>query len=323
MTENAVLAVLSGTPLAEAAASIGTDPPDLADAIELYQAAGRAALEAQPRAGDWQHVSIEFPDWDTAEHTAAAVLAPQLRQAEDDGVIAAWWFIRKAPCWRLRCQHGPATTPPAAAAHISSILQDMRIQGLIVTGRQAIYEPETCAFGGPAAMDTAHRLFHADSRNILTFLAPPAATAPPGAVIGRRELSILLCSRMIRSASQDWYEQGDVWHQVATHRPVPPGTPPDRLNCLASSVRKLMSADTGPGRVTGGASGPLTSAADWATAFEHAGRALGDAARDGTLTRGLRAVLAHHVIFHWNRIGLPSRTQGILAAAATEAVFPA
>ncbi|HEX8006848.1 MAG TPA: thiopeptide-type bacteriocin biosynthesis protein, partial [Trebonia sp.] len=166
-TENAILAVLSGTPLEEAAACIGTDPPGLADAIELYQAAGRAALEAQPCAGDWQHVSIEFPDWDTAEHAAAVGLAPQLRQAEDDGIIAAWWFIRKAPCWRLRCQPGPAATPPGAAARISGILQDMRSQGLIVTARQAIYEPETCAFGGPAGMDIAYRLFHADSRNIL------------------------------------------------------------------------------------------------------------------------------------------------------------
>jgi thiopeptide-type bacteriocin biosynthesis protein len=314
-TENAILAVLSGTPLEEAAASIETGPTGLADAIELYQAAGRAALEVRARAGDWQHVSIEFPDWDTAEHAAVAGLAPRLRQAEQDGIIAAWWFIRKAPCWRLRCLPGPAA-PPSAAARISGILQDMRSQGLIVTAQPAIYEPETCAFGGPNGMDTAHRLFHADSRNILAYLA-----APPAATPGRRELSVLLCSRMFRGARQDWYEQGDIWHQVAVHRPVPPGTPLDRLSDLTPGLRQLMSADTGSDSTLTGTSGPLAFASGWAAAFEHAGTALADAARDGTLTRGLRAVLAHHVIFHWNRIGLPSRTQAILAAAATQTVF--
>jgi thiopeptide-type bacteriocin biosynthesis protein len=165
-------------------------------------------------------------------------------------------------------------------------------------------------------MDTAHRLFHADSRNILAYLAAPPAAAP-----GRRELSVLLCSRMFRGARQDWYEQGDIWHQVTAHRPVPPGTPLDRLSDLTPGLRQLMSADTGPDSTLTGTSGPLAFASGWAAAFEHAGTALADAARDGTLTRGLRAVLAHHVIFHWNRIGLPTRTQAILAAAATQTVF--
>lgn len=84
-----------------------------------------------------------------------------------------------------------------------------------------------------------------------------------------------------------------------------------------------MSTDTGPRSSLTDASGPLTFAADWAAAFEHAGSALADAAFDDRLTRGLRAVLAHHVIFHWNRIGLPTRTQSILAAAAAQAVFGA
>jgi len=80
---------------------------------------------------------------------------------------------------------------------------------------------------------------------------------------------------------------------------------------------------TGPGSNLTDSHGPLGFASGWAAAFEHAGTTLAGAARDGTLTRGLRAILAHHVIFHWNRIGLTSRTQGILATAATQAVFGA
>lgn len=44
------------------------------------------------------------------------------------------------------------------------------------------------------------------------------------------------------------------------------------------------------------------------TAFDIAGRTLATAATDGTLERGVRNILAHHVIFHWNRLGLPAPT---------------
>jgi hypothetical protein len=40
-----------------------------------------------------------------------------------------------------------------------------------------------------------------------------------------------------------------------------------------------------------------------------------------TKERGTRDILAHHVIFHWNRIGLPYKTQSILAHAAKTVIF--
>jgi thiopeptide-type bacteriocin biosynthesis protein len=67
--------------------------------------------------------------------------------------------------------------------------------------------------------------------------------------------------------------------------------------------------------------GPLAFATDWANAFRHAGQALGASSRAGRLQRGLRQVLAYHVIFHWNRLGLPLRTQSILATAAHTAIL--
>ena len=62
---DAVLAVLAGTPLHMAAARAYMDPADLADAVTLYQAAGRTALDTQAHATGrcWHQVSIEFPDW--------------------------------------------------------------------------------------------------------------------------------------------------------------------------------------------------------------------------------------------------------------------
>ena len=65
----------------------------------------------------------------------------------------------------------------------------------------------------------------------------------------------------------------------------------------------------------------LGFAGDWLTAFEQAGQALWSLSEDGKLTRDIRAVCAHHVIFHWNRIGLTTTAQAAPARAAKDAVF--
>ena len=51
------------------------------------------------------------------------------------------------------------------------------------------------------------------------------------------------------------------------------------------------------------------------------GSELADLSDSGQLHRGLRDVLAHHVIFAWNRIGLPYATQATLTAAAKTVIF--
>ncbi len=143
-------------------------------------------------------------------------------------------------------------------------------------------------------------------------------TARLADVLGRRELSILLCSALFRAADQDWYEQGDIWDRVAQMRPLPAGLSTDRLPEMAGDLRRLLTVDTGRLLETGG---PLGFAAPWAAGFGDAGRDLADAAQHGALLRGIRDVLAHHVIFHWNRIGLSVTTQAILARATRDAVM--
>ncbi|MGW7295364.1 thiopeptide-type bacteriocin biosynthesis protein [Streptomyces xiamenensis] len=249
----------------------------------------------------WRQVNVEFADWAEAEKTTSTRLVPVLERTG-----SSWWFIRKQPCWRLR------TTSITDELH--ETLSAMRSEGSVVSHREVIYEPETAAFGGPAAMDTAHALFHADSRAILT-------TDRQGSPLGRKELSLLLCSTLLRAGRLEWYEMGDVWHRVASERPVPVGVEPDSLAALAVSVRPLLLADTAaPGGVWG-RGGPGSFAVTWADDFRQAGTFLGRAAHTGALTRGLRAVLAYHIIFHWNRLGLPARTQSTLAHAATSAIL--
>jgi thiopeptide-type bacteriocin biosynthesis protein len=314
-TAEGVLAVLAGSPLDRVAARLGMQIADLADAVETYQQAGHAMLETQVAARDWYQVRAEFPEWATAEKTAVTGLGPQLQRLQDSGVIAAWWFIRKAPCWRLRMKPGHDVALAEMKASVNFILDGLVTAGLISRWWQNLYEPETVAFGGQLAMDIAHDLFCSDSSNILDYLRRPAP------VIGRRELSVLLCSTLFRAAGQEWFECGDVWHRVAQLRLIPADTPNDRLTELGESLRKLLAYDARPTGALFGTDGPLAFAASWSAAFDHAGQALGAAADEAALKRGTRDILAHHVIFHWNRIGLPHKTQSILAHAAETAIF--
>ena len=320
-TAQSVLAVLAGVPLHEAAARIAVEPAELADAVAVYQAAGYAALEAQAATRGWYQVRIQFTDWNSAEHTAATRLGPQLQQAQGTGVLAAWWFIRKAPCWRLRARPSPIATLADLQAVISTLLDHLSEAGLIARWWETVYEPEVCAFGGPQGMDIAHTLFHADSCGILDYLRRHDPIASHEGTIGRRELSVLLCSALFRSAGQEWHEHGDVWSRVAQLRPLPSDTLLDRLRDMASELRRLMTMNTDLHGPLLGPDGLLAFAAPWAAAFDQAGHSLGHAARDGTLQRGVRDILAHHVIFHWNRLGLPAKTQAVLARAARDTVM--
>ncbi|AXI79784.1 thiopeptide-type bacteriocin biosynthesis protein [Peterkaempfera bronchialis] len=254
----------------------------------------------------WRQVNVAFRDWERAEITALARLAPLLRAAEDEGALTAWFIVRKHPCWRVRYQ--PASD---GQDHIAQDLDMLAAEGCIGGWTETIYEPEIHAFGGAEAMASAHRLFHRDSRSIIDILGSEAGKH-------RRETSLMLCSLMMRSAGLDWYEQGDVWARVAAHRALPPGAERDSHDQLHTAVRRLLSVDL---QYAVQPDGPLAHVAGWACAYTDAGRELADLTASGQLHRGLRDVMAHHVIFAWNRIGLPYPMQATLTAAAKTVVF--
>jgi thiopeptide-type bacteriocin biosynthesis protein len=257
----------------------------------------------------WRQVNIAFPDWSQAESTVLAHLAPHLSAAEAEGLIGAWFFIRKHPCWRVRY----LPTAAGTQARTERYLDKLSASGHIDRWARAIYEPETHAFGGTEAMAVAHRLFHRDSRCLLAYLQGNG-TAGTG---HRREISIMLCSILLRAAGQDWYEQGDIWARVAAHRKPPAGHDPGKPPALHASVRRLISVDA-ESQMRRNA--PLAHLRQWADAYATAGQELGGLAT-GAVQRGLRDILAHHVIFAWNRHGLPYHTQAVLAATATTVVF--
>jgi len=245
----------------------------------------------------WLHASVTFPDWETAEQAMASAVAPLL-----DDVTTNWSYLRKHPCWRVRARDAP----PGA---VEDVLRGLQDEGVITGWQPGTYEPETFAFGGPTGMDITHDLFCADSRAILAYLRAPHGT-------GRREASLLAISAMLTAAGLDTFERGDVMGKVASLRPPAPASGDPNMTALTAQLRTLLATPPVP---------TLTqlSAEPWGLAFYTAGHRLAQAAGTGTLTRGLRAVLAHNVIFHWNRLGLPAKTQGILASAARDAWIPA
>ncbi|MET9439397.1 thiopeptide-type bacteriocin biosynthesis protein [Streptomyces sp. NPDC006610] len=308
-TVRAVRDILAGTPLESAAARAGLEPADLAAATAVYQQAGQRALARQVGPPAWQQLYMKFTDWGGAEQTVGSHLAPVLDLAVADGRLTGWWFIRKYPCWRVRVlPSAPAERIPSA---VTDVLDELTAAGLL-TWWTGTYEPETAAFGGTTSMAIAHDLFCADSRAVLT--------APQGA-LGRRELSVLLCTALMRAAGLEWYEQGDVWHRVALDRPLPVGTASGKVTALVDRLMPLLLANTSPTGPLLRSDRALQPVAAWVAAFRDAGAALGTASRDGALERGLRHVIAYHVIFHWNRLGLGAHTQSVLAHAARAAVL--
>ncbi|WP_329423595.1 methyltransferase, FxLD system [Streptosporangium sp. NBC_01495] len=260
----------------------------------------------------WHQYNVEFPDRSTAVTIAAQELRPMLNMAQDAGLLHGWWFVRKQP-WRLR-----VVVDDPTYTIIGDLLDTLTDDGRITGWAPGIYEPETTAFGGLAAMDIAHTLFHHDSDHLLARAAKQDVSP-----LGQREITPLLCSVLLRGAGLDWYEQGDVWKKVAELRPAQPDAiAPDKVVRLTAAMRRLMTVDTRalcePTR-----DGPLTGYDRWVTAFEDAGQALADLSRHGRLRRGLRAVTAHHIIFHANRAGLSIADQSVLAALALNTVFMA
>ncbi|MFE4976089.1 methyltransferase, FxLD system [Kitasatospora sp. NPDC056651] len=254
----------------------------------------------------WIQHDLTFADPGTVEQITAHHLAPVLAHAQNSGALDGWWYMRKKG---LRLRYRAAAPAPV----VTALLDTLAEAGLVEGWATVAYEPETEAFGGPEAMETAHRLFHADSRHLMARAAKPD---PPA--LGRTETFVVLVSAMLRSAGLDWYEQGDVWAKFAAERPAPPPLAPERAATLTTRMHRLMTLDT---RQLSRPGQPLAGHTNWVDAFEETGQDLLRLARDGRLTRGLRAVLAHLMIFHANRAGVPVEHQSAAAARALNTVF--
>lgn len=303
----AVLDVLAGGNLASAATASGLAPDDLGDAAQAYHAAGIIALE-QRETARWHQVRVRPGRQQPPEIALATVVGPRLDVLTASGAPGGWWYMNKPPGWRIRLRD----TPPGPAGEF---FDDLAAAGAIAAWSPALYEPEAAAFGGAAGMDVAHDLFCADTSGILSYIRQDD---PP---LGRREVSVLLISAMLAAAGLDWFERGDIFARVAAMRPEPAPGATGQAAQLAGQLRTLLAMPAAAASAVLSA-GSGWEASRWHAGFTGAGRRLAGASTSGALSRGLRAVLAHAVIFHWNRLGLPAAAQAILARAAASACLP-
>lgn len=252
----------------------------------------------------WCGVTVWCQDWQAAEHLGVTQLAPLLTTAEQADEISLWWFTRKATSWRIRWRSGPGRGGAGFGDRRLRVVLD---GDTVHRWAPAVYESEIHAFGGPAGMEVAHLLFHHDSRNVLAHLGRACPEH-------RAEIGLVLAAALLKSAGQDYYEQGDVWTRVAGHRRIRQASTrqPDAASAARTAVRQLLDARTVQ---------PLEALPAWPAAFRHAGRSLAGLADQGQLTRGLRAVLAHHILFAWNRLGIPASDQAQLAHTAADIIF--
>ncbi|WP_331730626.1 thiopeptide-type bacteriocin biosynthesis protein (plasmid) [Kitasatospora sp. NBC_00070] len=255
------------------------------------------------------HLLLADPvDGNRAEQFAATHLLPALTALEQAGVVTSWNFLRKGDRWRLRYHPPSSRGAEAATAAVIVLLDHGQRSGVLADWRPVVYEPEALAFGGDAGMEAAHQHFHADSHHTLNYLGAVHSGERPDQ---RRELAVLLAAALMRGAALDWHEQGDTWAKLAELRGAQRPTSPT----LRASVHRLLTVDTAPGSRL--ATGQLSYAAAWFNSFTFTGARLRELNDDGQLRRGLRAVTAHLLIFHFNRLGLSAAEQALLANAAT------
>ncbi len=258
-----------------------------------------------PVAAPWHQVNLRFPHWRDAEDALINHIGPLLRDAEDTGSIGGWWFVRKGECLRVRLRTSEADG--ATATLVSDLTHTLAETTTLTRHAEVIYEPEIHAFGGRGAMNLAHDLFEQDSHFIVRYLAEAQGEDH------RKEIGVVLATRLLGAAGLDYYEQGDVWAQVAAHR-----TPAELLAPRTGDLLAVQRLITSTGDADGS---PLADEPEWSIAFEATGFALRDLHDLGRLGRGLRAVLAHHLLFHFNRLGISADHQHQIATAAHKAVF--
>ncbi|WP_051704176.1 thiopeptide-type bacteriocin biosynthesis protein [Glycomyces sp. NRRL B-16210] len=274
-------------------------------------------MDGQLTADTWLQAAVRLTDPSRAERYFAGILWPAIWSCMQDHVLGGWFFVRKTPWWRLRYRPAPGIEPEQARSRITEILTGLQSRPYLAEFNHQIYEPECTAFGGPQAMDIAHRFFNHDSAFVSEYLGHLHRRP---VLDQRKELSLLLCTAMTRAAGQEWYEHGDIWARIAAVRGNNPRLPTDP-DTAAEAAWHLLTADPDatfarrlPDDLSHRAAGALTE-------YRTAGIALRGLADRGQLQRGLRDVLAHHILFAWNRIGLSIPDQQTLARAARDAVF--
>ena len=213
------------------------------------------------------------------------------------------WFVRKPPGLRVR-----ARTEPGAPDALALVVAGLRDDGIVVSIREAVYEPEARRFGGARAMDRVHSFFHLDTRAFVAWHLGRARARLAPAVTSLAVVATLFDHLLGGADSEIW----DAWanlaaqHGIAQHhataRPLHAPTLA-QLQAMASDHESVLLAEYDRGCHT-------------------LAEAIAALQRDGELQVGVRAFAADVALFHWNRWGIATDERIAMCEGALAAVHP-
>lgn len=232
---------------------------------------------------------------------AFAELMPELADRVARGELHHAWFMRKPPGIRLRFGGSAAADTEAWGLEV---LDRLRAQGVVSHAFSSIYEPESFALGGPAAVPALHRWFTADS---LGWWQWDRTLAEGSTAVGVAVLTLAIVNDLcLRATGDARSEVWDVWRNLDPElgEEAPEAIPPLRLDDLGAFPIEGSLVDR------------------YRDANQRLALELGQLWRKGRLALGMRALLMTAVMFHWNRFGLPLDTRHRLCAAMDRALGP-
>jgi thiopeptide-type bacteriocin biosynthesis domain len=299
----------------------GGGPPSaaLCHARDVFVRGGLEALAARrSHAGNsWFQIGIRPQHADLeARGELCRQVASVARTVLSDSLADDFFFMNKPPGMRLRFQAAAGTDPGHLADVVNAQVMRWRADRLINHVEHGVYEPENQLFGGPASMKFVHALFTVDS---LMWLDYHACRADEGDAISPAWLVSLTALQTVFAGLEivGWEDIG-VWEcirEVAGRRlrqdkesvPLFPEVSGELRE--AWSRRNRLSAEAAvPAIVAAYDSALLEGAARWRSGYF---------CRPGA-SLGARAAAAFYVIFHWNRAGLSSSEQALLAESLSE-----
>lgn len=245
----------------------------------------------------WRQLDL---DLGPRPHEVADEVFARLQPAIDPTKL---WFVRKPPGLRVRAH--PEGEGTDVLALIAAGLRD---DGIVVSVRESVYEPEARRFGGGRAMERVHSFFHVDSRGFIAWHVQRARARLAPAVASLAVVSTLFDRLLGGAGSEIW----DAWanlaamhgieHEGATARPLPPPTFA-QLQALAADHESAVLADYDRG-------------------CEALAAGVEALRREGDFRVGLRAFAADVALFHWNRWGLVRAQRVELCEGALAAFHP-
>lgn len=212
-----------------------------------------------------------------------------------------FWFMVKGDGG----EHLRLRFAPEIQTEVQNLVQAGQEQGWISAAPLTPYEPEVGLFGGETAMQHAHRFFEMDA-----WLALHAHKLDTN---NRYLTSHLWMTLMLRSCGLDSFEQWDVWQKLGQVRP--PARPEHHklVEQISAAVQRIGSLSTD--RLWEELLGRVPEMGVWKDELTLWGKAMQGLLAHGPLERGLRSILAVHVIFHSNRM-LFNLTEQVLFTAA-------